>query len=289
MRLPSDPEVRKRVDRLELPWNDFGIDNYGISKDYLAFNFSLLRPLYRHYFSVESHGVHHVPKRGRVMLVGNHSGGVALDGVMVTASMFFDMDPPRLAQGMVEKFMNKIPFASQLSNRMGHFTGLPEHAERLLMDDRMLMVFPEGVRGTAKLYRERYSLVQFGTGFMRLAMKTKTPILPFAFLGGGEAVPTVANAVTLGKLLGLPYIPITPWIVALPLPAKLEVHYSEKMVFEGTGSEEDEVVQANVERVKDRIAHLIDVGSKRRRGEPVSVASDSGAFSSAPSSSRGLR
>jgi 1-acyl-sn-glycerol-3-phosphate acyltransferase len=268
LRLPTDPEVRARVDRLELPWNEFGIDPYGISKEYLAANFTALRFFYRHYFSVEAYGLQHVPQRGRVMLVGNHSGGVALDGVMVIASMFFEMNPPRLAQGMVEKFLNRMPFASQISSRLGHLTGLPEHAERLLADDRMLMVFPEGARGTAKLYKERYSLVQFGSGFMRLATKMKTPIVPFAFMGGGEAIPTISNAVTLGKLLGVPYIPVTPWLLAVPIPAKLEVYYSEPMFFEGTGSEEDEVVNANVEKVKARIASLIEMGKKRRRGEP---------------------
>lgn len=268
MRLPIDREVRERVDRIELPWNEFGIDPYGISKKYLGAYFTALRFLYRHYFSVESHGLEHVPRRGRVMLVGNHSGGFALDGIMVIASMFFDMEPPRVAQGMAEKFLNKIPFASQVSSRLGHLTGLPEHAERLLGDERMLIVFPEGARGTAKLFNERYSLVQFGTGFVRLAMKMKTPIVPFAFLGGGEAVPTIANAVTLGRLMGLPYIPVTPWLLAVPIPAKLEVFYSEPMFFEGTGSEEDEVVLANVEKVKARIASLIETGRRRRRGEP---------------------
>jgi 1-acyl-sn-glycerol-3-phosphate acyltransferase len=267
VRLPSDPEVRERVNRLELPWNDYGIDPYGISKNYLAANFTALKFFYRRYFSVESHGLHHVPKRGRVMLVGNHSGGFALDGIMVIGSMFYDMEPPRVAHAMAEKFLNKIPFASQISSRLGHLTGLPEHAERLLADERMLMVFPEGVRGTAKLYKERYSLVQFGSGFMRLAMKMKTPIVPFAFMGGGEAVPTISNAVSIGKLFGLPYIPVTPWLFALPIPAKLEVYYSEPMTFEGAGSEEDEVVSANVDKVKDRIAHLIDIGKKRRKGE----------------------
>jgi 1-acyl-sn-glycerol-3-phosphate acyltransferase len=271
VRLPIDPEVRERVERIELPWNAFGIDPYGISKDYLAVNFTALRFFYRRYFSVEAHGLRHVPRRGRVMLVGNHSGGFALDGIMVIASMFFEMDPPRIAQGMAEKFMNKLPFASQITSRLGHLTGLPEHAERLLSDERMLMVFPEGARGTAKLYKERYSLVQFGSGFMRLATKMKTPIVPFAFLGGGEAVPTISNAVTLGKLLGVPYIPITPWILAVPIPAKLEVHYSEPMVFEGTGAEEDEVVSQNVEKVKDRIQVLIDVGKRRRLGEIVAA------------------
>ena len=269
MRWPIDPEVRERVERLELPWNDYGIDPYGISKEYLAVNHTALKFFYRHYFSVESFGLEHVPKRGRVMLVGNHSGGFALDGIMVIGSMFFDMDQPRVAQGMAEKFLNKMPFASQISSRLGHLTGLPEHAERLLGDERMLMVFPEGVRGTAKLYRERYSLVQFGGGFMRLAMKMKTPIVPFAFMGGGEAVPTISNAVSLGKFFGLPYIPVTPWIVALPIPAKLEVQYSEPMMFEGSGSEEDETVIANVEKVKGRIKGLIDIGRRRRLGEPT--------------------
>jgi 1-acyl-sn-glycerol-3-phosphate acyltransferase len=267
VRLPIDPEVNERLDRLELPFNEYGIDPYGVSKRHLGVWFSALKFFYERYFSVAAHGIEHVPKRGRAMLVGNHSGGVAIDGAMVIASCFFALEPPRLAQAMVEKFMNAIPFASQISSRVGNLTGLPEHAERLLADERLLMVFPEGARGTAKLYKERHSLVAFGSGFVRLAMKMKTPIVPFAFLGGGEAIPTISNAYTLGKLLGVPYIPVTPWIVAVPLPVKLEVHYSAPMFFEGTGSEEDEVVYGYVEQVKERIASLIDIGKKRRRGE----------------------
>ena len=267
--LPVDSEVRDRLEQLEIPFNEFGVDLYGISKAYLGPSFTALRFFFKHYFSVESHGIENVPRRGRVMLVGNHSGGVALDGAMVVASQFLEMNPPRLAQGMAEKFLNKVPFASQLTNRCGHLTGLPEHAERLLADERMLMVFPEGARGTAKLFKERYSLVHFGTGFVRLAMKMKTPIVPFAFLGGGEAIPTISNAVWIGKLFGVPYIPVTPWLFAVPIPAKLEVYYSPPMVFEGTGSEDDEVVHGHVEKVKERIAQLIDTGRRRRRGEPA--------------------
>src|SRR6478672_5170108 len=197
-----DPEVRERLDRLEIPFNEYGVDPYGISKHYLGPSFTALKFFFKHYFSVESRGV-------------------ALDGAMVVASQFLEMNPPRLAQGMAEKFLNKVPFASQITNRCGHLTGLPEHAERLLADERMLMVFPEGARGTAKLFKERYSLVHFGTGFVRLAMKMKTPIVPFAFLGGGEAIPTISNAVSIGKILGVPYIPVTPWLFAVPIPAKL--------------------------------------------------------------------
>ena len=87
---------------------------------------------------------------------------------MVLTSMLLEMDPPRMAHAMADKFINRLPIASTWSNRTGQFTGLPEHAERLLADERLLIVFPEGHLGTAKLYPERYSLVNFGTGFVRL-------------------------------------------------------------------------------------------------------------------------
>src|SRR4030095_7790311 len=121
--------------------------------------------------------------------------------------------PPRLAQGMAEKFLNQFPVASLWTSRTGQFTGLPEHAIRLLEDERLLMVFPEGARGTAKLYKQRHSLVEFGTGFIRLALKTGTPIVPLGFAGGGEAFPTVVNSYALGRLMGVPYLPVTPYLL----------------------------------------------------------------------------
>ncbi|WP_394839884.1 acyltransferase family protein [Pendulispora rubella] len=266
--MPKD-SIAERVERLQIPFSAYGIDPYGVSKRHLIRILTAARFFYRHYFSVETHGLVNVPPRGRAMLVGNHSGGIAIDAAMVYASMFFEMDPPRLAQGMAEKFINKMPFASLWSSKVGHFTGLPEHAERLLEEDRLLMVFPEGARGTAKLFRERHSLVDFGTGFVRLALKTKTPIIPFGFLGGGDALPTVSNAYKLGKRLGVPYIPIVPYWPPVPLPVKLEIHYGAPLVFEGTGSEDDEVILGYVDEVKASIKRLIHHGLCLRRGEPT--------------------
>jgi 1-acyl-sn-glycerol-3-phosphate acyltransferase len=267
LRLPVAPDVRARLERLELPWSRVGVDPFGVSKQHLGVFFTALRALYKSYFSVKAYGVENVPPRGRAMLVGNHSGGVAIDGAMVLASMFFEMSPPRLAHGMAEKFIAKLPFAGEWASRCGQFTGLPQHAVRLLESDRLLMVFPEGARGTAKLYPERNSLVQFGTGFMRLALETKTPIIPFAFLGGGEAIPTVMNAYRLGKLLGVPYVPVTPYLLALPLPVQLEVYYGAPRFFEGTGSEDDAVIAGYVDEVKREIAAMIEAGQRRREGK----------------------
>lgn len=270
--MSRDEAVSELVDRLELPFNSLGIDPYGVSKKHLVVFFGTLGFLYRRYFRVKAVGIENVPPRGRAMLVGNHSGGYALDGAMVLTSMLLEMNPPRLAQGMAEKFINMLPVGSVWSSRCGQLTGLPEHAERLLMDDRLLMVFPEGARGTAKLFQERHSLVDFGTGFMRLALKTKTPIVPLGFVGGGEAVPTIKNSSALGKLLGVPYVPITPYGIAAPLPAKLVVHYGKPLRFEGTGDEEDSVVIGYVNEVKARIAELIASAESDRSGKTGSAS-----------------
>ena len=260
-----DPDVAERVDRLELPFNQYGLDKYGIDKGYLRGWFSFLSFVYNRYLTVTAHGVEHVPSTGRAMIVGNHSGGVALDGGMIIASLLLEMSPPRLGQGMAEIFLNRTPFVNTVLSRVGQFTGLPEHAIRLLEDDRLLLVFPEGARGTAKLYGERNSLVRFGTGFMRLALQTGTPIVPTAFIGGGEAIPTVMNLYRLGKLVGAPYVPVTPWIAPLPRPTHCQIYYSEPMVFDGDGSEEDEVIQVWVEQVRERIGALIAFGVENRR------------------------
>jgi 1-acyl-sn-glycerol-3-phosphate acyltransferase len=102
--------------------------------------------------------------------------------------------------------------------------------------------------------------VDFGSGFLRLALKTKSPIVPFAFLGGGDAVPTVTNLYKLGKLIGVPYLPLTPWLLPLPRPVPLSVRYGEPLRFEGTGEEDDETMQRYVDQVKGRIANLIERG-----------------------------
>jgi 1-acyl-sn-glycerol-3-phosphate acyltransferase len=267
--LRVEAQVREAVDRLELPFNALGLDPYGISKAYLRRFFSVLAMAYRYYFSVRVSGIEHVPRRGRAMLVGNHSGGIPIDATMVIACCLLEMNPPRLAQGMVERFLNRFPVASQWASRTGQFTGSPEHAQRLLEDDRLLLVFPEGSRGTAKLFRNRNSLAHFGSGFMRLALETRTPIVPFAVLGASEAFPTIANAYRLGRLLGVPYLPIVAYGLPIPLPAKVEIEFGAAIRFTGTGNEDDSVVAGYVERVQSTIAGMLDAGARRRRGEPV--------------------
>ena len=263
--IPITPEVSERIARLELPFNRYGIDPYGVSRPHLAQFFTLLAFFYRSYFRVKSFDIHHVPSRGRAMLIGNHSGGIPVDAGMTLASLLLDHEPPRLAHAMVEKFAQGWPFVSSWFSRIGQLPGLPEHAVRVLRDDRLLMVFPEGARGTGKLYKDKYQLVRFGSGFMRLALQTQSPIVPFAFVGGEEAFPTVYHAKLLAKLSGAPYWPVTPYLLPVPLPFECQIFFDAPMRFDGDGSEPDDVINGYVDQVKAKIEALIERGRQERR------------------------
>ena len=262
--LTYSAEVEERVNALELPFGPLGFDPFGISRQHLKLFYAFLEPFYRSYFRVEVSGIEHVPLEGRAMLIGNHSGGIPVDAGMLFASIFFELNPPRHAHGMVEKFAQNLPFLSSLFSRIGQLTGLPEHAEQILEAERLLLAFPEGVRGTGKLYRDRYQLARFGTGFMRIALATKSPIVPFAFIGGEEAMPVIYHARGLADAIGVPYIPIPKHLVPIPKPEHCGIIYGEPLYFEGSGSERDVVIQGYVDQVRDRIAQLIEMGRARR-------------------------
>ncbi len=260
----TSKSVAQRLERLELPFNRYGLDPFGISKDYLGLLYSSLEPLYRRYFRVRCLGIEHIPK-GRAMLIGNHSGGIPVDAGMVLASTFFEGDPPRHAHGMVEKFAQNLPFVSPFFSRIGQLAGLPEHALRILENDRLLMVFPEGARGTGKLYKDRYQLMHFGTGFLRIAMQTGSPIVPLAFIGGEEALPTIYHARSMARLMGTPYWPVPPYLLPIPLPVTCCLIYGEPLYFEGSGRESDEVIESYIRQVRERIEELIKEGRRLRR------------------------
>ena len=265
--LPVDPEVAARIEALDLQFNKFGVDPYGIDKDDLKRFVSAFAWLYRYYFKVDVYGLENVPARGRAVLVGNHSGGVAIDGAMVMGSMLLEAEPPRLPHAMLDKFIHQFPGASQFMSRTGQFTGNPDQAKRLLDAERLILAFPEGARGTAKLAKDADSLVGFGTGFMRLALETNSPIIPFGFVGGGDALPTIANLRWLGRMLGVPYVPVTKWGLLVPKPTRFQLLYGAPMSFEGTGHERDEVIAEKVDLVKARIADLIRQGRALREKE----------------------
>jgi 1-acyl-sn-glycerol-3-phosphate acyltransferase len=150
--------------------------------------------------------------------------------------------------------------------------GTPANCEHMLQNEECVVAFPEGVRGMNKLFRDRYQLQRFGSGFMRLALETHTPIVPVGIVGSEEQNPGFANLEGLGRALGIPAFPITwafPWLGPLgmlPLPVKYRLYFGEPMCFEGDASEEDAVIAGKVERVKQAIQELLERGLREREG-----------------------
>jgi 1-acyl-sn-glycerol-3-phosphate acyltransferase len=142
----------------------------------------------------------------------------------------------------------------------------------MLRHEECVAAFPEGVRGMNKLFKDRYVLQRFGTGFMRLALETHTPIVPVGIVGSEEQNPGLANLEGLGRALGMPAFPITwafPWLGPLgmlPLPVKYHLYFGEPMTFEGDASDEDGVIEEKVGAVKSGIEALLQRGLRERGG-----------------------
>jgi 1-acyl-sn-glycerol-3-phosphate acyltransferase len=160
--------------------------------------------------------------------------------------------------------------------KIGGVPAHPANVHRLLYDERQLvLVFPEGAKGTSKLYKDRYQLRRFGRGgFVEAAMRAGVPIVPIAVVGAEEAMPTFAHLSALKRLTGLLYFPITPLFPHLGLlgvsylPAKFKLRFLEPIPTDRMGSEawEDRgLVQEVADDVRARIQdELVDMLAKRR-------------------------
>ncbi len=265
-----EQQIDERMRRIPTRLNEYGYDAWGFHPDTARRAMLFTALFYRYWFRVETHGIQNIPP-GRVLLISNHAGQVALDAAMIACACLLEAEPPRVIRGMGEYWLPTVPFVNELMVRTGSVVGTRKNCIDLLENEEAVIAFPEGVRGMNKLIRERYQLQEFGQGFMRLALETKTPIVPIAVVGSEEQAPAIWNARTIARLLGTPAFPITltwPWLGPLgliPLPVKYRVYFGEPMHFEGNPSDEDEVIGEKVMDVKGRIAAMVARGLASRR------------------------
>ncbi|MEZ6186417.1 MAG: lysophospholipid acyltransferase family protein [Planctomycetota bacterium] len=265
---PISSELREKLRRASRV-SSAGFDTYGLHPETLERVLRWTRWIYRDYFRVEVEGIENVPA-GRVMLVPNHGGQLPLDGMLVGLAMVLDADPPRFVRGMVERWFPSLPFVSTLFVRCGQVVGDPENCKNLLEREEAIMVFPEGVRGSGKTWWHRYELQEFGTGFVRLAIATGTPIVPVGVIGAEETYPAIYDAKWLARLLKIPYVPVTPFwpllgpLGALPLPVPIAIKFGEPLRFEGDADAPDHEVAEKVDLVKARIDGLLQRGLDER-------------------------
>ena len=259
------PGTRERLEQLTPPRNEYGVDPYGFDIDYLQAAAAPVLWLYRKYFRVEAFGLENVPDEGRVLLVGNHSGQLPFDAAMVEMACLIDKDPPRAVRALVDKWVPTLPFVSTLFARCGQVVGTPENCRRLLAADEALLVFPEGTRGLNKPFSERYTLKDFGLGFLRLALESQAPIVPVGVVGAEEQAPGIFDLKPIANLFAFPHFPITPTVLPFPLPVRYRLWFGQPLRFDGSPDDEDAVLEAKVARVKGAVAAQIALGLEQRK------------------------
>ncbi|MBS1121447.1 MAG: phospholipid/glycerol acyltransferase [Deltaproteobacteria bacterium] len=263
--VPND-DLAGRTQALVVRGNEFGFDEFGLSRESFGGVARVARWLYRNYFRASAFGIEHIPATGRALFVSNHSGQLPFDGLVIASASFLEPPQPRLVRSMVEYFVPTVPFASYLFSRWGQITGTPENCRRLLASEEIVLVFPEGARGISKPFSKRYQLAEFGKGFMRLALEMQAPIVPIAVIGAEEQAPAV-NFKPLARLLGMPAFPVVPYppfVPLVPLPVKYRVYFGEPMTFTGDPDDDEDVLDDKVKTVKNRIQSMIHLGLRER-------------------------
>ena len=254
------PEIEEMVLRNPKPVGSFGYDPWGYNENMVKVGMGIAKVLSEKYFRVTAHGLENIPAHGRVLIVPNHSGQLPLDGVLTGYALATNPHGPRAARAMIERFFPTVPWLGNILNGFGAVIGDPVNCVKMLQNDEAIIVFPEGVRGSGKLYKNRYQLQRFGNGFMHLAMAHKAPIIPCGIVGCEETMPSLYNIAPLAKLLGIPYAPVA---LPLPLPARVYLNFGKPMHFTGSLDNEEAVIE-RVEQVKDEIRKLIEQGLHER-------------------------
>ncbi len=266
--------LRRKYHELSLKVRSEEVDAFGYDPIFDEFLRPLFDFLFFKYWRVSTFGMDKVPDSGSCLFVANHSGTLPYDATMLKSALFYDHPKSRELRFMVEDFLYHFPFLGALMNRFGGVRASQENAEQLLRLQMPVVVFPEGVKGLGKLYKDRYQLARFGRGgFIKLCIRTQTKLIPTAFVGPEEIHPMMAKDTTFAHLAGIPYIPITPtfpWlgpIGLIPLPSKWSIHILDCLDFSqyDPDQEHDRVLVAHLShQVRDQIQDCLNQQIKNR-------------------------
>ena len=254
---------------------EYVVDEYGFDPEVTQrFVMTALRPIAQKWFRVEVRGADNIPADGGALVVSNHSGTIPMDGLMTMVSTHDATG--RHLRPLGADLVFRLPLISSMARRSGATLACNEDAERMLAGGELVGVWPEGFKGIGKPYGERYKLQRFGRGgFVSAALRTGVPIIPLSVVGAEEIYPLVGNVPALARLLGVPYIPITPFFPLLgplglvPLPSKWLLEFGEPIRTDeyDDGAADDPMLVFNVtDQVRETIQQTLYSLLMQRRG-----------------------
>ena len=259
-RILKDNSVEEQVNAFPNKVGSFGFDAWGFNIKNMKNNMRFTKYLYESFFEVEAFGLENIPKDGRCLIIPNHSGQLPFDGMLVAYSLLTNPNGARAPKAMVERFLPTVPFVGNWLSSVGAVIGDPINCERMLDNEEAVIVFPEGVRGCNKLYKLKYQLQRFGAGFMHLAMKHESPVIPVAVIGMEESIRSYADMKPLAKMLGMPVLPL---VIPFMFPSKVFLYFGKPIYFKNDVHKERDITE-RVNIVKSAIEDLIQEGLAKR-------------------------
>ena len=245
---------------------EYVVDDYGFDAEVTERLFlAAARPLKEKWFRIEVRGAENIPTEGGALLVSNHSGTIPVDGLMTMVSVHDHTG--RHLRPLGADLVFRLPVVGELARRAGATLACHEDAEQMLRGGEVVGVWPEGFKGIGKPYSERYQLQRFGRGgFVSAAMRTGVPIVPCSVVGAEEIYPLIGNLPALARLLGVPYVPITPFFPLLgplgliPLPSKWLIEFGEPIrtdTYQSGAADDSMVVFDLTDQVRETIQQTL--------------------------------
>jgi 1-acyl-sn-glycerol-3-phosphate acyltransferase len=254
---------------------DYDTDEWGMDQEFVDAVLPFFNFMYNKYWRVSMEGFDNIPQEGRTLLVSNHSGQLPFDGAMIGTGILQNHSSARFMRALYASWFPTLPFVSDILTKAGQVMGNDENALRLLEQDHLVAVFPEGYKGVGKLYKDRYHLARFGRGgFVRVALKTKAPLIPVAVVGAEETYISLYKSQTLAKLVGFPYFPISPtfpWLGPLgfiPLPTKWYIDIGEPIPTDHYPEGSDSslmLISQLTDQVRDTVQKMINDRLRMRK------------------------
>jgi 1-acyl-sn-glycerol-3-phosphate acyltransferase len=253
---------------------EFEVDEYGFDAEVTErFLLAAVRPLAQKWFRVEVRGAENIPTDGGALVVSNHSGTLPVDGLVTMVSVHDSTG--RHLRPLGADLVFRMPVIGEMARKGGATLACNEDAQRMLAGGELVGVWPEGFKGIGKPYSDRYKLQRFGRGgFVSAAIRTGVPIIPCSVVGAEEIYPLVGNVPSLARLLGVPYIPITPFFPLLgplgmvPLPSKWLIEFGEPIRTDAydEGAADDPMLVFNVtDQVRETVQQTLYTLLMQRR------------------------
>jgi 1-acyl-sn-glycerol-3-phosphate acyltransferase len=268
-------DLRTRTRTLGMREREGDVDDFGLDPEALRRARPLLELLRRRWWRVDVHGVEDLPAPP-VLFVANRSGVLPWDGLMIAHVVAEAHGPAARPRFLVADYLVTLPFVQPVLARLGGARACRENAERLLRTGRSAVAFPEGVKGAAKPFRERYRLQRFGRGgVLRLALETGVPLVPVAVVGAEEVHPILFKVETLARAVGVPFVPVTPTfpslgpLGAVPLPSKWSIRFGTPLDTRALGPDaaRDELLVARLtEELRAALQRMLDEDVRAREG-----------------------